>query len=153
MMEFYYGLAELYYHVIHRETNLERMGKRVLLPVRGIIGELDLTLEMDVDVIQPGKIKRLANDVSLSLGQVQSTTLVGLLETIVELGRDIIQVIVRRPDGEAGALGIAWCLVRVLVTELVDAPGNSGWKLQTGGNGAYEEERGREISRDLHLDS
>lgn len=64
---------------------LERMSEGILLPVSSVIGKLNLTIQMDVNVVQEGKIQRLSNDISVTLGEVKSASIVGLLQTLVEL--------------------------------------------------------------------
>lgn len=67
------------------DTYLERMSEGILLPVSSVIGKLNLTIQMDVNVVQEGKIQRLSNDISVTLGEVKSASIVGLLQTLVEL--------------------------------------------------------------------
>lgn len=66
-------------------TYLERMSEGILLPVSSVIGKLNLTIQMDVNIVQEGKIQRLSNDISVTLGEVKSASIVGLLQTLVEL--------------------------------------------------------------------
>lgn len=83
MIEFYNMLASDQYHV--RGTNLERMGESIFLPVSSVIGKLNLTIQMNMNIVQEGKIQRLSNDISVTLGEVKSASIVGLLQTFVEL--------------------------------------------------------------------
>jgi hypothetical protein len=66
-------------------TYLERMLISILLPILRIIGKLNLTLKMNMNIIQKGEIKGLSNDKSLTLGEIQSTSLVRLLQALIEL--------------------------------------------------------------------
>ena len=113
-------------------TYLEGMSEGVLLPVPSIIGKLDLSIKMNMDVIQPGQVKRLSNDICMSLGQVECTSLVRSLQALVELRRNIIMVVLGGPDGKHLAVtALGWRRVLMFLTKLIHASRNTSRKLNS----------------------
>ena len=116
------------------------MRESVLLPVSSIIGKLDLSIKMNVHIVQESKIKRLSNDESLSLWQMESSSIVSLLDALVELGRDIILVVLAGANSDHLAMAsLDRVLVRVLGSELLNAARDASRKLNGFGDGASEE--------------
>ena len=99
------------------------------LPERRVIGELDLAVQPDVDVVEEGQVKRLADHVRLALGQVKGASVVGILEALQELIGDVVGVVGRRPDPHRFPGAGAARLIRVLHTELGERPRDTGWEL------------------------
>lgn len=116
------------------------MGESILLPVSSIIGELDLSVKMNVHIVQESKIKRLSNDKGLALWQMESTSIVSLLYALVELCRDIIVVVLAVADSDHLAMAsLDRVLVGVLGSELLNAARHASRKLNGFGDGACEE--------------
>lgn len=114
------------------EAVLEWVGKGVFLPVGRIVGELDLALEVDLDVVEEGQIERLSDDEGLALGEVEGATVVGLLETAEEVVGDIVGVGLGGPDGDslpAMRLAALGC-VRVFLLELGERVRDAGGELR-----------------------
>jgi hypothetical protein len=113
-------------------TYLEGMGEGVLLPVSSIIGKLDLSIKVNMDVIQPRQVKRLSNDICMSLGQVECTSLVRPLQALVELRRNIIMIVLGSPDGKNLAVAaLGWRRVLMFLTKLIHASRNTSRKLNS----------------------
>ena len=89
------------------------MIKVVVLPVLDIIGELDLSIELHLDVVQEGQIELLPNDVLLACGEDKSSAVVGLLQSREELARPIIRVAVGLWDVDLLALIWGWVSIWV----------------------------------------
>jgi hypothetical protein len=121
------------------------MSKSIFLPISSVIGKLDLSVKMNVHIIQERKIKGLSNDKSLSLWQVKSTSVVGLLQSLVKLRRDVIAIILTVANSDDLAMvPLDRVLIRVLCAELFDAAGHASWKINCFSNGAGEEREGGE---------
>lgn len=95
------------------------MIKVVVLPVLDIIGELDLSIELHLDVVQEGQIELLANDVLLACGEDKSSAVVGLLQSLEELARLVIRIAVGLWDVDLPALIWSRVSIWVVATELV----------------------------------
>lgn len=78
----------------------------------------NLAIQVNMNVIQPGKVEYLANDERLSLGQVERAAIVGLHDTVQELLRYIIPVVLRRADSDGLAAVMSRRQVAMLVAEL-----------------------------------
>lgn len=116
------------------------MRESILLPVSSIIGKLDLSIKMNMHIVQKSKIKRLSNDESLALWQMESTSIVSLLDALVELGRNIILVVLAGANSDHLAMAsLDRVLVRVLGSELLNAARDASRKLNGFGDGACEE--------------
>lgn len=115
-------------------TYLERVLESIRLPIRGIVGELDLALEMDMNIVQPRQVQRLANHVSVALGKVEGATMVRLLQALVKSIRDIIFLILGRTDGDLFAVVEGGSLPRMLGSEL----GNVSWHAGRELDGAHK---------------
>lgn len=63
---------------------LEGMMEGVLLPVLSVIGELDLSVQSDMDVVEERQVERLTNDICVALGKPQCAAVHGLLESFEE---------------------------------------------------------------------
>lgn len=61
---------------------LEGVVEGIGLPVRGVVGEFDFAIQLDVDVVQEGQVQRLADHEGFALGEEQSTAIVCVLETL-----------------------------------------------------------------------
>ena len=116
------------------------MRESVLLPVSSIIGKLDLSIKMNVHIVQESKIKRLSNDKGFALWQMEGTSIVSLLDALVEFSRDIIFVVLAGANGDHLAMtSLDRVLVRVLGSKLLNAARHASRKLNDFGDGACEE--------------
>lgn len=110
---------------------LERMVEGIILPVLGVVGELDLSVKTDMDVVQEGQVQRLANDILLALGEQQGATMHSLFKTLEELIRDIVGVVLGGSDLDYSPAEFSG-LVRMLCAKLLDGPGDAGGDLPVG---------------------
>lgn len=130
---------------------LERVGEGILLPVGSVVGELDLTLPVNVHIVQPGQVERLADDEGLVSGEVERAAVVGLLQTLDKLIRDVVQVVLGGADGVGLAVAVlSALLVRVLLAKLLDVTRNAGRKLNRAGERSASSGQGGEEGRDSH---
>lgn len=124
-------------------TYLERMLISILLPILSIIGKLNLTLKMNMNIIQKGEIKGLSNDKGLTLGKIQSTSLVRLLQALVELRRDIIVVVLAMSDSvDLTMTSLDGKFIGMLGAELFNAARNTSREVNGLGENASEEGEG-----------
>jgi hypothetical protein len=65
----------------------------ILLPKGRVVGELDLAVELDMDVVEKRQVQGLANDVGAAAGEAESTTAVGTFEGVEKLVGDIVRVV------------------------------------------------------------
>lgn len=118
---------------------LEWVGKGNTLPVRSVVGELDLPIEANVDIVEEGQIQGLADDESLVGRQVERPAVVRALQGLLELRGDIVRVVATSPDGYDAPLSIlargVGGLVRVLLSELQDRPRDAGGQGDVAGCG------------------
>lgn len=68
---------------------LEDLLERICLPVIGVVGELNITLDIKVDVVEVCQIQRRANHVFLALRENDVTTVV----TLVDGRKDVLRVV------------------------------------------------------------
>lgn len=124
-------------------TYLERMLISILLPILSIIGKLNLTLKMNMNIIQKGEIKGLSNDKGLTLGKIQSTSLVRLLQALVELRRDVIVVVLAVSDSvDLAMTSLDGKFIGMLGAELFNAARNTSREVNGLGENASEEGEG-----------
>lgn len=124
-------------------TYLERMLISILLPILSIIGKLNLTLKMNMNIIQKGEIKGLSNDKSLTLREIQSTSLVRLLQALVELRRDVIVVVLAMSDSvDLAMTSLDGKFIGMLGAELFNAARNTSREVNGLGENASEEGEG-----------
>lgn len=101
------------------EAVLEGMTERIGLPVWCVVGELDLAVEFDMDIVQEGQVKGFANDKCLTLWQEKSTTVVGTLQTAEEFIGYVVSVGLGSSDFDLLPPGVTVSrLERVLFPEL-----------------------------------
>ena len=87
---------------------LEVVVKVVLLPVLDVVRELDFSIKPQVHIVQEAQIELLTDHVGRALLQVNSTSVVGLLESPQQVRRDVVGVILGSPDSHPVAiLGLA----------------------------------------------
>lgn len=79
----------------------------------------DRAIQLHLEVIQESQVKFLSQDKSLPFWQNQSSPLVRLLDTLQELGRDIISLILRVTDVDLSAVVLRWVMVRVMLLEFI----------------------------------
>jgi hypothetical protein len=63
------------------------------LPVLNVIRELDLSIKSQVHIVQEAQIELLANDVCQAFLQVNGTSVIGLVESPQQIGRDVVGVV------------------------------------------------------------
>lgn len=68
---------------------LEDLLERICLPVIGVVGELNITLDIKVDVVEVCQIQRRANHVFLALRENDVATIV----TLVDGRKDVLRVV------------------------------------------------------------
>lgn len=112
------------------EAVLEGMGKGVLLPIGRVVCELDFALEVDMNVVEEGQVERLANNKGFVLGQIESSAVVGLFETVEEVVGNVISVVLRGPDGDClPAMAAALECIRMFLLELREGARDAGGEL------------------------
>lgn len=68
---------------------LEDLLERIRLPIIGVVGELNITLDIEVDVVEVCQIQRCANHVFLALREDDVATVV----TLVDGRKDVLRVV------------------------------------------------------------
>lgn len=109
---------------------LEGVAEGILLPKGRVVGELDLAVELDMDVVEERQVQRLANNVGAAAGEADCATVVGTLERIEELVGDIIRVVGGRSEGDDSSPGLGvFARVWVLGSKLCDRPRHTRWEV------------------------
>lgn len=102
-------------HVISSELEecggiLEDLSESICLPVVCVVGELDVTLDIKIDMVEVGEVQCRANHVLLALRENDMTAVV----TLVDGGKNVVRVVSHA------------VVVRVDITDSV--PGRRGWE-------------------------
>jgi len=85
---------------------LEGVTERIGLPEWRVVGELDLAVELDVNIVQECQVKGPPNDKRLALWKEQRTAVVGALQTVEEVAGDVVCVGLGGPDSDLFPFGV-----------------------------------------------
>jgi hypothetical protein len=83
---------------------LEGIVEVVGLPVLDVVGVLQLSVDVDVDVFQEAEVELLANDILVVLLEMYKTSVVGFLECPEEVVTDVICVVLRGTNSDLLAI-------------------------------------------------